>query len=149
MLYKVKVVYNNIDNKLQNQIIDLWVKNKVLPFAEAKRRVSEVVTVGYNQNQEIIGVSTVYSRYFSPLNGNYYFYRMFVAPDYRNRLIKRDGGDFMSVTYEHLQSNPSNHKGIIVVIENTKISDKIIGGIFGFSFLGLNENRLKIWFKNF
>lgn len=149
MKYYISLVHNKIDSKLRQDIINLWLSCNVLDKQQAYSRVKEVVAVGYDENGKLIGITTAYSRQFSPLGGNWFFYRMFIDPSFRGRKIRRNTPGFFTETYSYLKKNYPSSKGVVAVLENNKISDKLMHNIYKFNYLGLNPQGLKVWFKHF
>ena len=49
MSYTYKIVYQNLDENLKKQIVEMWLKHGAMPYHEALRRVNEVVLVGFDK----------------------------------------------------------------------------------------------------
>lgn len=142
-----EVVYKNIPHTYKKQILQLW--DNVLPKSEQLKRIDQVVVVAKNSNNEIVGVTTVYKDIFKPKNELFYFYRMYVDPKYRNRIINRNGNNMTTITKEYLRDlqEYEKPKGIIAVLENKKISDKIML-MLGWEPLNSPINE-KMWISKF
>jgi len=120
--YEVLVVEKNKDVKIKNQIINLWVNNKILPLNEALNRINYVVlAIRHIESDTIIGVSTAKIDIHPLFNKFYYFYGMYVDPNHSKRPL------IFQRTFDYLNDNHmSSIKGVVAVLENQKISDKIL-----------------------
>jgi hypothetical protein len=65
-------------------IVDLWIREGVMPAVEARRRLSEILFVAVvNETDEPVAVSTVYLSENELLRVKLWNYRTFVARDHR------------------------------------------------------------------
>lgn len=71
-----------------SQAVDLWLREGVLPEAEAKRRASELLLVALEEDSELaVGVCTTYLQTHPGLRMPLWYFRTFVAEAQREKDI--------------------------------------------------------------
>lgn len=146
MSYTYKIVYQNLDENLKKQIIEMWLKYGAMPYHEALRRVNEVVLVGFDKNNRVCAVTSVYivdkTKY-----EKWYMFRIFIAPDDRGKIKEFKSS---KITHEFLSTYECENKpnGIIAIAENKKITDRIMKQE-GWNFLNVAPNGQKIYYVEF
>jgi hypothetical protein len=68
-------------------IVELWIRERALPEAEAQRRVGEITLVATDPARRPAGVSTAYLRYNAQLRAELWYIRAFVAAAHRNSSV--------------------------------------------------------------
>ncbi len=121
--------------------------------AEATRRVNEVVLVIRNSQDELIGVTTVYTRDFARPGNVYYYFRMFIRP------TERKSYTLLKVAYrktfiflDNFQQVEMKPYGLIMVMENQKLSGKRFEKWLadkGLVYWGKNELGQAVWYRRF
>jgi len=147
--YVIDFVYQNINESLSEEIINLWIENKAIPLEEAKRRTKEVACIGRNEEGQLVGVSSVYLQEFPNYGGVYYDYRQFTRQNDRKIILSQR---LFHKTLTSLGELKSNSKGVILVTENTKLLRRSGFRIFersGMKHIGKNELGQDIWKINF
>jgi hypothetical protein len=143
---KHELVYKNLSEEYKEQIFELW--NSVLNKEEQLKRIDQVILVFKNDDDKIVGVCTVYTDILRPNNKLYYFFRCYVEPNSRSRFFTLKGDSAMIIVRNFLKNyevSPKPH-GFVVVIENPKISPKLMRK-FGLNPLPNTQNR--VWYENF
>jgi hypothetical protein len=147
--YVIDFVYQNINESLSEEIINLWIENKAIPLEEAQRRTKEVACIGRNKEGQLVGVSSVYLQEFPNYGGVYYVYRQFTRLGDRKIILSQR---LFHKTLTSLSELQSNSKGVILVTENTKLLRRSGFRIFersGMKHIGKNELGQDIWKINF
>jgi hypothetical protein len=83
---KLLQVYDNHSLEIDDKIIEFWKKEKALPstdFQYLNQRLSEVLFIVLNQEDEIVGVSSGAPVYFEQIRNHFLYFRLFVREDYR------------------------------------------------------------------
>jgi hypothetical protein len=150
MNYELKVVRHNLTPEIRKNIIDLWVKNNIIPEIEAIDRVNHAVCIIIEKSTEkIIGVSTSKINYLSSLNSMYYFYGMFIDINHRGKVFIHKQPWILRTTFEVLKNEDnSNIKGLAAVLENPKISNKYMKKL-GWNKAENDISSTRTFFKNF
>ena len=146
MTYTYKIVYQNLDEDLKKQIIEMWINSGALPMQEALRRVNEVVLVAFDSNNEVCAVTSVYlinrDKY-----GKWYMFRIFIREKDRGRIKEFKSS---KVTHEFLSTYECEDKplGVIAIAENQKITDRIMKQE-GWNFFGTTPAGQSIYYVEF
>lgn len=151
--YRLINIFDDSDNPLRERVIKFWENNGILARGEAVRRSGEVVFVITDANEEIAGVSTVYTGSFRNSGDRYYFYRMFIGPAHRVHGMM----EFMTARTRDFLRDRENAPaeqcdGVIVITENTKLMRPGIKRRLrhiGFQYAGKNPKGLDIWISEF
>ncbi len=67
----------------EQAVIDLWTREHAVPAAEAQGRVHEVLCVGLERDEGVVGVSTAYLQRNRQLGMDLWHFRLFVASAHR------------------------------------------------------------------
>ncbi len=151
--YEVENIYGTDNASIQQEVIDFWTSNNVLPLQIAQQRVNEVVHIIRNAEGEIVGLNTAYLHHLKIPSQQYYYLRMFVRPQDR----KYFGLLIFTIvkTFVFFRDSPlyrEKGEGIVLAIENQKMSQKGLQKWFsrqGFAFAGKNEVGQDLWFARF
>jgi hypothetical protein len=148
--YELKVVRHSLTPEIRKKIIDLWVRNNIIPEIEAIDRVNHAVCVIIEKSTEnIIGVSTSKINYLSSLNSMYYFYGMFIDINHIGKVFIHKQPWILRTTFEVLKNEEnSNILGIAAVLENPKISNKYMKKL-GWNKVENDISSTRTFFKNF
>lgn len=146
--YTIANVYRNIPAGLRGEIIDLWLRHRVIPSqGEAQRRVDQVVLAIRNPAGRMAGVTTAYVGDFQQPGNSYYFYRMFIQPDDRipgmMRFVTLRTRDVLAAHHR-----PGGPQGMIIVTENQKLMRPGMRRMFernGYEYLGRGPKGNDIW----
>lgn len=150
--YRLHIVHGRLLLTDAEDIIAMWLTAGVLPPAEARRRVLEVVCLVRDPEGKAVGVNTVYVNRLSPDGPSYYFYRTFLLPEARGlaglpRAMLRQTLDFLSA-----QVGPSDPVGLVVVTENPKLMRRAAMaalGELGLDRVGKDARGCDIWCRRF
>lgn len=154
MNYSYKFYYRCLPDNLKEEIINMWVKEGVLTYERAKKRVNEVVLVVFDSNNEVCCVTTVYLDVNKRLKKYFYYFRIFVRTKDRGKIKNFKA---TQLTHEYLKTYesiaamsmyPYNPIGVIAIAENTKITQRIMKSA-GWSYFGKNENNLDVFYVLF
>ncbi len=83
---KILQVYENHNIEIDDKIFEFWKKEKALPttdFHSISQRLSEVLFIVLNEEDEIVGVSSGIPLYFDQIKNHFLYFRLFVREDYR------------------------------------------------------------------
>ncbi len=149
---QLKFVYKNLTESEKQKVINLWRSIGVLSEERAKKRVEQVCLIIINKNDEIVGVSTVYTHYIVEESNLYFFYRMFIKKEYRGSpkiYIK-----VLQIVYNQLKTHYAQKlNGLIIELENKKIaklgSESSYMNKLGFTYYGLSSRKLQLWYVRF
>ena len=144
-----EIVYRKLPDHYRTQIYKLW--DGVLPDYVKDQRITQVFAVSKNDQDAIVGVSTVYlDKLYNETQ--YYYVRVFYHPEHRNRIISRSstGNNFILLakttlaSYEYKNVKPA---GIVLELENKKISADLMTA-FGLHHYGIKNDK-SVWYYNF
>ena len=125
--YELEVVYNKLSDIQKLEIMTMWVSNQAVPLDVAQQRVNHVVCViKHVATNKIVGVSTALVKQLPYNQSLYYFYGMFIAPEHRGRTIPHRQPWIVATTVETLRRQNNRIKGVIAVLENQRIPDRLL-----------------------
>jgi hypothetical protein len=119
--YRLDEVLGRVTPSVRDEVVGMWLAERVLPPAEATRRASEVVVVARAADGEIAGVSTAYVASFEGASSRYWFYRMFVRPSHRGvwAIVPRMFDLALAALRAH--DHPERPLGIAALVENREL----------------------------
>ncbi len=146
--YSLEVVWENITSELAEEAKELWVRENALPRDETvENRVRQLLVVARDRDKKLIAVSTAERRRVPELLNNiFYYYRVFVAAEHRNKGIALPVSN-KAREYLHqrfLNGQDTLAKGFYVAIENSilqKVHTQavlVVGGI-DHPFIGVDR----------
>ena len=120
--YRLTPVYGRVPPGVRDEIVGMWLAAGAVPPEEAKRRVDEVVIAIRGPSGALAGVNTVYVQDVPGGAGPYYFYRTFVRPADRGvpGIVTAAFGAAVALLRHH--PHPRSPRGIVVIVENPKLS---------------------------
>ena len=147
MNLQFEIVHNQLTSEQTQEIVKLW--GSVLPHSEKLKRLEQVIAIAKNPSGEIVGVTTAYKGIVNSLRQLFYFYRIFIHPDYRSRVINRSGNNITTKTKEYLKNLQEDPKpvGMIAYLENRKVGDEIMKTL-GWEPLTTNSGT-NVWITKF
>lgn len=120
--YTITCLFGTIGGEDRAGVIDLWMRNQVLPPGEsAEQRVNQVVLAARETaSGKVIGVNTVYRARLFADGEEYYMYRIYIQPDHR---IFDLSGFMAKFAYEVLnrQYRPGEPIGLAFLTDNPKL----------------------------
>lgn len=148
--YTLKFVYKNLSTQEKQNIINMWINAGVLPLSEAIKRVEQVSVIIFS-DKSIIGVSTIYPSFLSE-NNIYFFFRMFILPQYRGSNLTRT--QVMQLNFHHLKKLYSFEiKGLAVELENSKLAHLGKNTDYmqkrGYTYFAQSNRDLQLWYVDF
>ena len=145
MEYTYKFYYKCLSDNLKQEIIKMWVEAGVLDLEKAKGRIDDVVLVGFDPDNKVCCVTTVYLEQLS--DGYYYYFRMFIKEQNRGKLKAFKSS---KLTHEYLKTynHPLKPKGIISIAENPKITPRIMKSE-GWEYYGKNKFDQDVYYVLF
>jgi len=146
--FKLSVVYHKLTSEVRQEIISMWLTEGALDIKEATRRVDEVVVIARNEQNQLVGVTSVQIDMIN--NTPYYFFRMYVRQQNRNRSIPRSSPVMSNLTVDFLSTYEVTPKptGVVSILDNPKLSNRIME-TFGWNYYGISPIGKSIWYKNF
>jgi hypothetical protein len=153
MALEIIPVWKQITPELESELTQFWIDNHAIADAQsAAERAGQVVCLARSEQGAIIGVSTAYPRIVPRLRQPMYYYRNFIAADFRGQQL---APPFLLKTKEVLQSyNLAMPKprclGIIIELENESLAAHRNQAQWneGFTFIGYSPRglHLRIWY---
>lgn len=154
MSFEIMPVWKNITPELEAELVEFWLGNKAIGDEKlAVERAKQVVCLARSEQGVIVGVSTVQPRIVPRLRQPMYYYRNFIAADYRGKQLSIP---FLLKTKEVLQDyNKALPKpvciGIIMELENQSLAAHFNQAYWhrvGFTFIGYSPKglQLRIWY---
>ncbi|MFN8150968.1 MAG: hypothetical protein U0R24_07565 [Solirubrobacterales bacterium] len=132
------------DEVSEQDVIDLWTREGVIPPAEAQRRILEVLLVGVHDEDGVVGVSTAYLQRNAQLDMHLWYYRAFVAPSHRMSsmavLLALQGRDLLKQRY--VDGSDVRGAGVVYEVENDGLKRYFNHALWlptEFTFIGENE----------
>ena len=151
--YRLDVVYGRMNEALRAELIRYWLANDALRDpVEARRRTDEVVCVVRNTAGEIIGVNSLYIQGFERADNLYFFYRVFIRPDYRRRGLSFIVRRALVAFFKANRQLVPQVKGIMFVPESPIFSDEIMRRVLpplGAVYLGKGPLGRDVWKLDF
>lgn len=146
----LKFVYKNLSTQEKQDVINMWINAKVLPENEAIKRVEQVSVIIFN-DKNIVGVSTIYPAFLSE-NNIYFFFRMFILPQYRGSNLTRT--QVMQLNFNQLKEFYSSKiKGIAMELENSKLAHLGKNTNYmqkrGYTYFAQSARDLQLWYVDF
>jgi hypothetical protein len=117
-------VWNAITPELQAELSTFWIEQKaMLDEAKAVDRASQVVCIARDEGR-IVGVSTAFARIVPLLRQPMYYYRNYIAPEYRNHglSIPFITTRFDEIERQELAKDKPTCLGLIVSLQNERLS---------------------------
>lgn len=73
----LKFVYKSLTDKEKDAVINLWTSCGVVSQQEALKRIDQVSVLILDE-ENVVGVSTIYENDFTTPNNLYFFFRMYI-----------------------------------------------------------------------
>lgn len=144
-----KFVYKNLTNIQREEVVRFWLRESFLPREEAIARAKEVSLLIYLKG-DIIGLTTIYPKYYSELESNYFYSRMAISAKHRgsHKLVTK----MMVDNFSKLKSNQEDVAGLMLELENRKFQRLAKKGYMkkrGYTYLKESERGLALWYVDF
>ena len=142
--FTLENVWRDKSEALQEEIVAYWLAQKALPSREqAVQRLPQVIMLLRDAGGAIAAVSTVYRQHNRQLNHPFFYFRCFVSPEQRRKLLAArlivSVRDFLNARFA-AGSDP-DVIGMIVEAENEGLNSEHRQAVWphsGFVFIGLN-----------
>ena len=128
----------------EQDVLDLWTREGVVPAAEATRRLSEVLLVGCDDAGGLAGVSSAYLQRNAQLGLDLWYYRAFVAPAHRRGnlavQLALTGRDHLE--RRHADGEDTRGAGLVYEVENEGLKRHFNDALWlptDVTFIGENE----------
>jgi hypothetical protein len=143
--FKTTFVWQNVDEALGIEIVNFWKQYGALPSTEfALKRLPEVAMLVYDEQEQIVAISSVQPRHIPQLDHRFYTFRCFVAPDCRRFLLAArlicEVYDAFNKRFEN-GANP-DVIGMVAEVENPALNREHNHAVWphsGFVFVGYNQ----------
>lgn len=158
--FDYQTVWQSTDEALREEIIAFWKQNGAISDPTiAAERAHQVVAVARSQaDQQIAGVCTVVKRQIADLGKQLYYYRTFIAPEYRNGFVVRRLLIMASTVLERWSHKHPDEDaaGIYLELENPTFSQHLRWAVWPrknleFVYIGKTPRGLErriLWFKH-
>lgn len=153
MSLEIIPVWKKITPELEAELVEFWISNKAINDAkQAGERAKQVACLARSEDGKIVGVTTAHPRIVPRLRQPMYYYRNFIAEDFRGKQL---APSFLEKTKEVLQDyNLALSKplclGIIIELENKSLAAHRNEAQWdeGFTFIGYSPKglHLRIWY---
>ena len=153
MSLEIIPVWKQITPELEAELVQFWIKNKAIGDAkQAAERAQQVACLVRSEQGEIVGVSTAQGRIVPRLRQPMYYYRNFIAEDFRGKQL---APPFLEQTKKVLQDyNLALDKprclGMIIELENKSLAAHRNEAQWkeGFTFIGYSPKglHLRVWY---
>lgn len=129
--YTLHNVFTKISDAQRQACVELWLRNRVLPSAEAAwARTDQVCYFITNaNNNELVGVNTLYQDSLQPGGATFWMNRMFLDPKARSGRLMITGTALM-LCYAKTHLSDQGAGGVVNVNENRKLSRPGMAKIF-------------------
>ena len=150
--YTIDEVYGRMPPSVRDEVLGMWMAERVLAPAEAQRRVAEVVVIARAADGEIAGIATAY---VAPLAGTerpYWHYRTFVRPAHRAVWAIAPRMFDIAVAALRAQDVPQKPLGLALVVENRELMRPAMREEIaraGLTLLGADAAGRDIWSMHF
>ena len=124
MAVEIIPVWQKVGPELQEELAGFWVEHgAMLDKSKAAERAAEVVCIA-RDGDRLVGVSTAYARIAPMLRQPMYFYRNYIAPDYRSQGLSIP---FITTSFEEIERQELAKEkpqciGVILSIENQRVA---------------------------
>ena len=154
MSLEIIPVWKQITPELEAELVQFWISNKAIADEkQAAQRTKQVACLVRSEQGTIVGVSTVHPRIVPRLRQPMYYYRNFIAADFRGQQL---AVPFLLKTKEVLQAhNLALPKplclGVIIELENKSLAahrNQAHWSDVGFTFIGYSPKglHLRVWY---
>ena len=150
--YRLDEVLGRLSPSVRDEVVGMWLAERVLAPAEAQRRAAEVVVLARAEDGEIAGVATAYVAALPGSDRRYWFYRTFVRPSHRAVWGIMPRMFDLAVAALRAHEHPERPLGIAAVVENRELMRPAIREEIartGMHRLGLNAAGQDVWCMNF
>jgi hypothetical protein len=112
--------FQDQDEISDQDVLDLWKREGVIPPEEARRRILEVLLIGVHEADGVIGVSSAYLQRNAQLDMQLWYYRAFVSTAHRRSniavLLALQGRDLLQERY--VSGEDTRGAGVLYEVEN-------------------------------
>ena len=127
----------------EQDVLELWRREDVIPDAEAQKRVHEVHLVASHSDDGLVGLSSAYLRRNEQLHLELWYYRAYVATAHRMSNVAVNlavtGRDLLQERF--VSGRDVRGQGIVYVVENEGLKryfDQALWIPAGVTFIGVN-----------
>ncbi|MBA3026478.1 MAG: hypothetical protein FP820_08715 [Sulfurimonas sp.] len=147
----LKFVYGTLSPTEKESVIHMWTTARVVPLQEAIKRVEQVSSL-ILYNDEIVGVSTVYTDDLSKVGDTYFFSRMFIKEAYRGSNTLR--AKVLQLNFHELKKRYEQQtNGLVLELENIKLARLGENTNYmqkrGYTYYGKSQRGLQLWYVRF
>jgi len=137
---KIIPVWREVTPELQAELAAFWLSNKAMADAErANARAKQAVCVLRDENGTLCGVATAMLRILPRLRQPTYYFRMFIAPDYRRQQQALPIFRAACEILEAANAAKPESLGVLLEVENpdlARIFSHAVGARTGAAFIG-------------
>lgn len=152
MSFEITSVWKNITPELEAELVDFWIDNKAIADKkQAAMRSKQVVCIAREDGGKIVGVSTAHPRVIPRLRQPMFYYRNFIAADYRGKQLAAPFLEKSKVALqEHTKSLPKPIcLGILIELENKGLATHRNEAVWadaggGWTFIGYSPKGLHL-----
>src|SRR5918997_4062921 len=132
------------EDATQEDILELWRRENVIPDAVARARAHEVHLLALHEADGLVGLSSAYIRRSRQLHLDLWYYRAFVPAAHRKSNVAVNlavtGRDLLQERF--VTGRDVRGQGIVYVVENEGLKrsfDQALWLPTGFTFIGVNS----------
>ena len=150
--YTIDEVVGRMPPRVRDEIVGMWMAERVLGPAEAQRRVAEVVVLARAADGELAGIATAYVAPLAGTDRPYWHYRTFVRPAHRGVWAIAPRMFDTAVAALRAHDHPQGPLGITLVVENRELMrpamrEESAGA--GLTLLGADATGRDVWCMHF
>ena len=154
MAVEIIPVWKRVDPELQAELTRYWIENgAMLDPSKAAERAPEVVCIAREEGR-LVGVTTAYPRIVPMLRQPMYYYRNYIAPDYRSAGLSIP---FINASFDEIERQEAAKEkalciGVILSIENQRLVkhyDQARWWQSGFVYAGISRDNAQLRVKYF
>ena len=149
--YHLQNVFESITEEQRQACVNMWLRNKVIPTAQAAYERSKQVCYFITEasSGELIGVNTLYVDQFQTNSPPLFFNRIFIKPKHRTSRIMITGTAMM-LCFAKMKLEDRGISGVVNVNENPKLSRPGMHRIFsrlGYRRQGYQNGQEVLYFE--
>jgi len=155
MPFEIIPVWNKVTPVLEAELSQFWLDTKaLLQEKRAAARAKQVVCIARSEQGDIVGLGSAYPCIVPLLRQPMYYYRTYVAPDYRGKglMIPLLNASKEALQEYNLAALPKlKCLGVIVETENKQLEAAFHTAYWprtGFTFMGYSKHGLplRVWY---
>jgi len=146
--FSFQIIWQKVSEELTEEIVSVWKSLNVLPKnVNPRERAKEVVLLARNKENQIVGITTAKTLYYSPIKNELFFFRGLIVPGFRiPGLFMNMVTETIQVLEEHFNNSGSSPIGVFTEIENKRMQQANVTRLkSGMILIGFSERDNPIY----